>query len=141
MATGAAVKSVETQALCAKGRGRYPCEYATEAANATAGMENSHDESLDLLTARQVKDKRILKLIRSYLEAGIMTAGLVVARKTGTPQGGPLSPLLSNILLTDLDKELERRGHKFSRYADDSQHLRQKQRGRTKGTGLNNGIP
>lgn len=269
MTTGAAVKSVERQTLGAKGHGRYSCEYAPEAANVTAGMENSHEVSSDLLTAvldrsnmkraydrvlrnkgapgvdgmmvgdlkvylkshwlecreairssryepqpvrkveipksgggkrqlgiptvldrliqqalhqqlspifenifsnnsygfrpgrkagqaiqqarsyaeagyrwvvdldlesffdrvnhdmlmarvaRQVKDKRVLKLIRSYLEVGVMTDGLAEARKTGTPQGGPLSPLLSNILLTDLDKELERRGHKFSRYADD----------------------
>ena len=69
--------------------------------------------------ARQVKDKRILKLIRSYLQAGIMEGGVVTARTEGTPQGGPLSPLLSNILLTDLDRELERRGHRFCRYADD----------------------
>ncbi len=69
--------------------------------------------------ARKVKDKRVLKLIRGYLEAGVCEGGLVTARKMGTPQGGPLSPLLSNILLTDLDRELERRGHKFCRYADD----------------------
>jgi len=69
--------------------------------------------------ARQVKDKRVLKLIRSYLQAGIMEGGVVTARTEGTPQGGPLSPLLSNILLTDLDRELERRGHRFCRYADD----------------------
>ena len=69
--------------------------------------------------ARVVKDKRILRLIRRYLEAGLCEGGLVTARRTGTPQGGPLSPLLSNILLTDLDRELERRGHKFCRYADD----------------------
>lgn len=69
--------------------------------------------------ARKIKDKRILKLIRAYLESGICEGGLVTTRKTGTPQGGPLSPLLSNILLTDLDRELERRGHKFCRYADD----------------------
>ncbi len=69
--------------------------------------------------ARKVEDKRILKLIRAYLESGICEGGLVTMRKTGTPQGGPLSPLLSNILLTDLDQELERRGHKFCRYADD----------------------
>ena len=69
--------------------------------------------------ARQVKDKRILKLIRAYLEAGVVEGGLVAVRTEGTPQGGPLSPLLSNILLTDLDNELERRGHKFCRYADD----------------------
>ncbi len=68
---------------------------------------------------RKVKDKRILKLIRSYLQAGMMEGGVVTARSEGTPQGGPLSPLLSNILLTDLDRELERRGHRFCRYADD----------------------
>jgi RNA-directed DNA polymerase len=69
--------------------------------------------------ARKVKDKRVLKLIRRYLQAGMMEEGLVSARREGTPQGGPLSPLLSNILLDDLDKELERREHKFCRYADD----------------------
>jgi RNA-directed DNA polymerase len=69
--------------------------------------------------ARKVKDKRILLLIRRYLQAGIMEDGLTKASKEGTPQGGPLSPLLSNILLDDLDKELEKRGHKFCRYADD----------------------
>ncbi len=69
--------------------------------------------------ARKVKDKRMLLLIRRYLQAGIMEDGLTKASKEGTPQGGPLSPLLSNILLDDLDKELERRNHKFCRYADD----------------------
>lgn len=69
--------------------------------------------------ARKVKDERVLKLIRRYLEAGMMADGLVSQRTEGTPQGGPLSPLLSNILLTDLDRELERRGHRFCRYADD----------------------
>ena len=69
--------------------------------------------------ARRVKDERVLKLIRRYLEAGMMSGGIVSARTEGTPQGGPLSPLLSNILLTDLDRELERRGHRFCRYADD----------------------
>lgn len=69
--------------------------------------------------ARKVKDKRMLKLIRRYLEAGMMSEGIVSMRTEGTPQGGPLSPLLSNILLTDLDRELERRGHRFCRYADD----------------------
>lgn len=69
--------------------------------------------------ARKVKDERVLKLIRRYLEAGLMADGIVSARTEGTPQGGPLSPLLSNILLADLDRELERRGHKFCRYADD----------------------
>jgi len=69
--------------------------------------------------ARRVRDKRILKLIRSFLEAGVMFEGIVQDHTEGTPQGGPLSPLLSNILLDDLDKELERRGHRFCRYADD----------------------
>jgi RNA-directed DNA polymerase len=69
--------------------------------------------------ARRVKDKMLLKLIRAFLEAGIMFQGIVHDHEEGTPQGGPLSPLLSNILLDDLDKELERRGHRFCRYADD----------------------
>jgi len=69
--------------------------------------------------ARKVKDRQVLKLIRRYLESGIMQQGLVEPRSEGTPQGGPLSPLLSNILLDDLDKELEKRGHRFCRYADD----------------------
>lgn len=70
--------------------------------------------------ARKVGDKRLLKLIRRYLTAGMMAGGVVSPRDAGTPQGGPLSPLLSNVLLDDLDKELERRGHRFCRYADDS---------------------
>lgn len=69
--------------------------------------------------ARRVKDKRVLLLIRRFLQAGIMKDGITQARKEGTPQGGPLSPLLSNVLLDDLDKELEGRGHRFCRYADD----------------------
>ena len=69
--------------------------------------------------ARVVKDKRVLKLIRAYLESGVMVEGVVMETEEGTPQGGPLSPLLANILLDDLDKELERRGHRFVRYADD----------------------
>jgi RNA-directed DNA polymerase len=69
--------------------------------------------------ARVMKDKRVLKLIRAYLNSGVMVNGVVMDTKEGTPQGGPLSPLLSNIMLDDLDKELEKRGHKFVRYADD----------------------
>jgi len=69
--------------------------------------------------ARRVKDKRVLLLIRRFLQAGMMEGGLVSPREEGTPQGSPLSPLLSNILLDELDKELERRGHRFVRYADD----------------------
>lgn len=70
--------------------------------------------------ARRVEDKRVLRLIRRYLQAGLMKGGLVEQRREGTPQGGPLSPVLSNILLDELDKELEKRGHAFCRYADDS---------------------
>jgi RNA-directed DNA polymerase len=69
--------------------------------------------------ARRVGDRRVLRLIRAFLQAGVMMGGLVSARSEGTPQGGPLSPLLSNVLLDDLDRELERRGHAFCRYADD----------------------
>lgn len=69
--------------------------------------------------ARRIKDKRMLRLIRRYLQSGIMEGGLAQPREEGTPQGGPLSPLLSNILLDDLDKELEKRSHCFCRYADD----------------------
>ena len=78
----------------------------------------NHDILMSRL-ARRIKDKRVLGLIRKYLQAGMMSNGLTTARREGTPQGGPLSPLLSNILLDELDKELERRGHKFCRYADD----------------------
>jgi len=78
----------------------------------------NHDILMSRLT-RRIKDKRVLRLIRRYLQAGMMSNGLATARREGTPQGGPLSPLLSNILLDELDKELERRGHKFCRYADD----------------------
>lgn len=69
--------------------------------------------------ARHVKDKRVLKVVRAFLTAGIMKDGVVQPREEGTPQGGPLSPLLANLLLDDLDKELQRRGHRFVRYADD----------------------
>jgi len=76
----------------------------------------------DLLMARvrrKVRDLRMIKLIRSFLNAGVMISGLAQTTDKGTPQGGPLSPLLSNIMLDDLDKELEKRGHSFCRYADD----------------------
>jgi RNA-directed DNA polymerase len=73
--------------------------------------------------ARKISDKRILKLIRRYLQAGIMVNGVVMERHEGTPQGGPLSPLLSNILLDELDRELEQRGHRFCRYAADCKRV------------------
>jgi RNA-directed DNA polymerase len=79
----------------------------------------NHDLLMSLVSKR-IKDKRILKLIRRYLESGIMDKGVFHRSPEGTPQGGPLSPLLSNIMLDVLDKELEKRGHRFCRYADDS---------------------
>ena len=78
----------------------------------------NHDVLVNRVS-RQIKDKRVLKLIGKYLRAGVMVKGCLQATPTGVPQGGPLSPLLANILLDDLDKELERRGHHFVRYADD----------------------
>jgi RNA-directed DNA polymerase len=78
----------------------------------------NHDLLMQKLSAK-IDDRRVLRLIRRYLEAGMMADGMVFQRTEGTPQGGPLSPLLSNILLTELDRELERRGHAFCRYADD----------------------
>ncbi|HJF33473.1 MAG TPA: group II intron reverse transcriptase/maturase [Sporosarcina psychrophila] len=78
----------------------------------------SHDRLMGTLSKR-IEDKRLLKLIRNYLKSGIMINGIVTTSEEGTPQGGPLSPLLSNIVLDELDKELEERGHKFVRYADD----------------------
>lgn len=78
----------------------------------------NHDKLMGQV-AKRVEDKRLLKLIRAYLNAGVMENGLVSPTDEGTPQGGPLSPLLSNLALDDLDRELERRGHRFVRYADD----------------------
>ena len=78
----------------------------------------NHDKLMSLVSQR-IGDKTLLRLIRRYLESGLLKDGVVQNRREGTPQGGPLSPLLSNILLHELDKELEKRGHKFVRYADD----------------------
>jgi len=78
----------------------------------------NHDLLMHLVS-RKVTDKRVLKLVRAYLNAGVMVGGLVTATEEGVPQGGPLSPLLSNVMLDEFDKELERRGHRFCRYADD----------------------
>lgn len=82
-------------------------------------FDRVHHDILMSRLARQISDKRVLGLIRRYLQAGLMSGGVVSQRAEGTPQGGPLSPLLSNVLLDELDQELERRGHKFCRYADD----------------------
>src|SRR5499425_230552 len=78
----------------------------------------NHDKLMGQI-AKRVEDKRLLKLIRAFLNAGVMEKGLVSPSVEGTPQGGPLSPLLSNLVLDELDRELERRGHRFVRYADD----------------------
>jgi RNA-directed DNA polymerase len=78
----------------------------------------NHDVLMNRL-ARRITDKAMLRLIRRYLDAGVMAQGVVMARHEGTPQGGPLSPLLANVLLDEVDRELERRGHRFVRYADD----------------------
>jgi RNA-directed DNA polymerase len=79
----------------------------------------NHDKLMGKI-AKRINDKQLLKLIRAFLRAGVMEGGLVSPVDEGTPQGGPLSPLLSNIVLDELDRELERRGHRFVRYADDS---------------------
>mgnify|MGYP003393694533 CR=1 FL=1 len=101
------------------------CKYVSEARRWVVDIDiekffdRVNHDILMARVARKIKDKRVLLLIRRYLQAGIMEDGLTKASREGTPQGGPLSPLLSNILLDDLDKELERRNHKFCRYADD----------------------
>src|SRR5246500_2715817 len=89
----------------------------------------SHDKLMGQI-AKRIADKRLLKLIRAFLNAGVMENGLVSPSVEGTPQGGPLSPLLSNLVLDELDRELERRGHRFVRYADDSNiYVRSKRAG------------
>src|SRR6516225_7796688 len=82
-------------------------------------FDRVHHDKLMGQIAKRVEDKRLLKLIRAFLNAGVMENGLVSPSVEGTPQGGPLSPLLSNLVLDELDRELERRGHRFVRYADD----------------------
>ena len=90
----------------------------------------NHDKLMGQI-AKRVEDKRLLKLIRAFLNAGVMENGLVSPSVEGTPQGGPLSPLLSNLVLDELDRELERRGHRFARYADDCNiYVRSEQAGR-----------
>src|SRR5437588_1235651 len=89
----------------------------------------NHDKLMGAI-AKRVEDKRLLKLIRAFLNAGVMEGGLVSPSVEGTPQGGPLSPLLSNLVLDELDRELERRGHRYVRYADDNNiYVRSEQAG------------
>src|SRR4029077_1794712 len=89
----------------------------------------NHDKLMGQV-AKRVEDKRLLKLIRAFLNVGVMENGPVSPSVEGTPQGGPLSPLLSNLVLDELDRELERRGHCFVRYADDSNiYVRSEQAG------------
>jgi RNA-directed DNA polymerase len=93
-------------------------------------FDRVHHDKLMGQIAKRVRDKRLLKLIRAFLNAGVMEDGLVRPSVEGTPQGGPLSPLLSNLVLDELDRELERRGHRFVRYADDSNiYVRSEQAG------------
>jgi RNA-directed DNA polymerase len=96
--------------------GTYPTAAGKAGGNPEAGRTGSAQVAA---VAERVADKRMLKLIRAFLEAGVMEDGLVSSVDEGTPQGGPLSPLLSNLVLDELDRELERRGHHFVRYADD----------------------
>ena len=104
---------------------RQACQYVQEGRSIVVDIDLekffdrvNHDILMARL-ARRVGDKRLLRIVRRFLEAGMMSEGVVISREEGTPQGGPLSPLLANLLLDDLDKELERRGHRFCRYADD----------------------
>ena len=93
-------------------------------------FDNVNHDRLMAKLAHKISDKPLLKLLRAYLQNGMMENGAIIERDSGTPQGSPLSPLLSNIVLDELDKELERRGHKFCRYADDLQiHVKSKEAG------------
>jgi len=85
----------------------------------TASFDRVNHDILMGRLAKRMADRRVLRLIRRYLNAGVLANGVVMERHEGTPQGGPLSPLLANVLLDEVDKELERRGHAFVRYADD----------------------
>src|SRR5690606_40589737 len=96
---------------------RFSRDWSSDVCSSDLDRVN-HDILMDRV-ARRVDDKRVLRLVRRYLEAGIMADGVVMERHEGTPQGGPLSPLHADILLDEVDQELERRGHSCARYADD----------------------
>jgi RNA-directed DNA polymerase len=104
---------------------KQAAEYVAEGRNVVVDVDLAkffdrvNHDMLMARVARHVSDKRLLRITRRFLEAGMMWDGVCIERYEGTPQGGPLSPLLANLLLDDLDKELERRGHRFCRYADD----------------------
>ena len=89
----------------------------------------NHDKLLGQV-AKRITDQRLLRLLRAFLTAGVLADGLVSPTAEGTPQGGPLSPLLSNLVLDTLDRELERRGHRFVRYADDRAPRRRREEAR-----------
>jgi RNA-directed DNA polymerase len=95
----------------------------------------NHDILIDRLRKR-IDDPGLIRLVRAYLNSGIMDHGVVQARDEGTPQGGPLSPLLANVMLDEVDKELERRGHRFARYADDANVYVRSVRGGPEGDGV-----
>lgn len=111
-------RKAQEAVLKAQGYIREGCEWVVDI-DLEQFFDRVNHDILMARVARKVKDKKILLLIRRYLQAGVMEDGLVKATKEGTPQGGPLSPLLSNIMLDDFDKELEKRGLRFARYADD----------------------
>ncbi len=98
---------------------RYVEEGRTIVVNLERFSDRVNHDILMARRARRVADKHLLRVVRRFLEAGLMQDGVCIARHEGTPQGGPLSPLLANLLLDDWDRELERRGHRFCRYADD----------------------